>query len=513
MCTSLAHQQTIVIPKRVLLANTRRSTRFLGTSENLKWVDELSRAARPGYLQCACFIVSLLVIVKYLISRQKSRISQPEGTSATALLWFEVPSQIFRAASAAFIFAAALQDGSNWPSVVTLTYAFVMGLVRYTSDLEWRHVALHHVNFMLASTLLALSVAHLLPYIDRSHHGELGNMMTYGISSLAAAVFLSFVTRREWVPPSVDIDSPESRMPSPEETCSWLEYYVTYEWLTPVILRGARTQVTVEDLPRLPWYDEPLLLLSRVQEARRKGKTTFWTLMYLLPKEISTMIIFIALCNVAELVAPYAIYQLLDYIQDPDAAPISPWLWVCLLFLGPLMRSVTFQQYIFTSTRLIVRVKAALTQELYYKAMGSMALDDDAFGETSTTSKSQPKPEDKTTVSSVGRLSNLMSADIDSLVNGRDIILSGVGLPIAWGLSLYGLYVMLDWAAFVGIAIMVALSPLPIYISGKMAGEQRGIKKMQDSRMFYVSLWRFFDSRSLALYLLGRPIHAGAPLI
>lgn len=393
-----------------------------------------------------------------------------------------------RAASLAFVTVAAIQDGGKWTDVAVLAYAFILGVLRLIIDLEWRHVALHHINFVLSGSLLILAIGELLPYIDADHTENMSSMMIGGVSTLAAAVFVALATRREWIPPSLDLDISEkisAREPSPEETCSWLEYYVTYEWLTPLMLRGMRRQMTLEELPKLPWYDEPLLLLSRVQEARRKGKSTIWTLLHFLPKELVTMSCWITSCFVLEMVAPFAMYKLLGYLSNPEGSSFRPWVWLILLFIGPLSRSVCFQQYIFTSTRLVVRVKAALTQELYYKAMGSMELDDEVFAEIAATGKEREKNQQGTT--STGRLANLMGADIDAITRGRDIVLVVFGVTSGSIVSLIGLYALLDWSALVGIATMILLSPLPVLIARRMVGIQRDMKRIQDSRISVIS--------------------------
>ncbi|KAI2624137.1 ABC transporter [Hypoxylon sp. NC1633] len=457
-------------------------------ASNLQWIYDLSQFARAGYLQLTIVVASFLVIARYLLHRPYSKISKPEG-NAYAISWpFELCSQILRAASLAFTIAAVTRNEGRWTDATALAYAFVLGVLRLISDLEWRHVALHHVNFVLSGTLLILILGELLPYMDVAHTNDMSPMMICSISTLAAAVLVAFVTRREWIPPSLDLDTPEKisiHEPSPEETCSWLEYYVTFEWLTPLMLRGVRRQVALEELPGLPWYDEPILLLSRIQEARKKGKSTFWTLARFLPVELTAMTCWIALCNLFELIAPFAMYKLLGYLSDVEGSSYRPWVWLTLLFIGPLSRSVCFQQYVFTSTRLIVRVKAALTQELYYKAMGSMELEDEVFAEIAATGKEREKSQEGTT--SAGRLANLMGADIDTITRGRDIVMILSGSTLGSIVALIGLYALLGWSALVGIVIMLLLTPVPILIGQKMVGIQRDEKRIQDSRISVIS--------------------------
>ncbi|KAI1142406.1 ABC transporter [Hypoxylon sp. FL0543] len=476
------------VPLRSQSLYTLKSTYEKTSVSSLQWIHDLSLFARAGYLQLTIVVASFLVIVRHLLHRPYSKISRPEGNAHAVSLPFELSSQVLRASSLAFMIVAATQRETSWTDAVTLAYAFILGVLRLINDLEWRHVALHHVNFVLTGSLFILTIGELLPYIDADYTETMSPMMVCGLSTLAAAVFVALITRREWIPPSLDIDISEKippREPSPEETCSWLEYYVTYEWLTPLMLRGMRRQMTLEELPQLPWYDEPFVLLARIQEARRKGKSTFWTLVHFLPTEIVTMGCWIASSFILEMIAPYAMYELLRYLSNPEASHFRPWVWLVLLFVGPLSRSVCFQQYIFTSTRLLVRVRAALTQELYYKAMGSMELDDEVFAEIAATGKEKEGNRQSTT--STGRLANLMGADVDTIARGRDVVLVACGVTSGSVVSLIGLYKLLDWSALVGIVTMLLLSPIPVLIGRRMVGIQRDMKRIQDSRISLIS--------------------------
>ncbi|RYC61174.1 hypothetical protein CHU98_g5032 [Xylaria longipes] len=456
---------------------------------DLQWVHDLARLAQAGYLQLTIVVASFLFLVRYLLQRSYSKISLPETNASTISLPYEICGQVFRAATLALMIVAAVQLGGKWSNVATLVYAFFLGLLRLFNDLEWRHIALHHVNFVLVTVLLVVVVGELLPYADATYNQYLSPVMIGSIATLAAAVLVAASTPREWVPPSIDLDLSEkipTREPSPEETCSWIGYYVTFEWLTPLLMRGFRRQMTIEELPKLPWYDEPFVLLSRILTARAKSNRSFSTITRYLRPELTSMACFSIIAYTVELLTPFAMYKLLEYIGNPEGAIVRPWTWLILLFVGPLSRSVAFQQYVFVGTRVVVRVKAALTQELYYKAMGSMELDDEVFAEIAASGNDNNKPKKQAATAS-GRLANLMSADVDAVWQGRDVIMIIFGVPCGTVVALVGLYKLLDWPALVGTAAMLALSPLPLLISRKMMGLQRDMKQIQDSRISAVS--------------------------
>ncbi|KAH8681571.1 ATP-binding cassette transporter abc1 [Xylariales sp. PMI_506] len=470
---------------------TLQPARFISTGfgiqedhGQLQWIQQLSHLAKTGYLQIAMIAVSGTLVLRHLARRPFSKVTRPEASSSRFSLPFELLSQVLRAAALACTIVAATQQDANWINVVILSYAFLLGLLRLVNDVEWRHIALHHVNFALWVTWMLSFLEDVLPTIEATNHTVFSPIKIASIATLSAAVFVALVTRREWMPPSVDLDLPAKAPidPSPEETCSWLEYYVTWEWLTALMWKGSWRQMTMDELPSLPWYDEPLLLLRRVQEARKNNRTTAWTLLFFLKKEVITMAVWSALTFSLELISPFALYNLLGYLNDPESALLKPWVWLVLLAVGSLSRSVSFQQYIFTSTRLIVRVKAAFTQELYYKAMDSMELDDEVFQDIATVDGSKEAPK-KGQVTSTGRLANLMSADIDAITSGRDVVLVFTGLTTGTVIAMIGLYKMLNWPAAVGVGVMIIASPVGFYVAQRMVVLNRNLRKAQDARI------------------------------
>ena len=193
------------------------------------------------------------------------------------------------------------------------------------------------------------------------------------------------------------------------------------------------------------------------------------------------MALFASTSFTAELIAPFAMYQLLAYISNPNQAVLSPSIWLVLLFVGPMVKTVLFQQYIFTSTRLIVRIKAGLTQELYHRAMSSMELDGDILNDAKGKEVTAKK------ATHAGQLQNLMSGDIDAIWQARDVVMMCVGMPTGTLIAFAGLYKLMGWPALIGSGLIILSAPLPVYISQLMGKHQRQVKATQDARISLVS--------------------------
>lgn len=459
---------------------------FTAHSEShVPWIRTVAAWATSGYVQVAILVISFLWTLASVQASKKIKVTAHNAKASQISVGFELCSQITRACALAFIIVAAVRgDTQQWYNVVLVAGAFIFGLTRLASNLQWRHTALHQVNFLLGTSLLLLAAAEVLPLMEMHSTHRPGDMIIGALASLAAANLAAITTPREWAPPPMIfdlLDGPEKIAPAPEETCSWWNLYLTFEWLTPLIWKGCRRPVDMDELPPLPWYDEPLYLLSKIQEARAKSSDTLWTVLRFLRKEIPLMTFFSGTCYAVELVAPFAMYQLLAYLSNPEKAVLSPVIWLVLLFVGPMTKTVLFQQYIFTSTRLIIRVKAAMTQELYHRAMSSMELEGDVLNDA----KGQEVTAKKTT--HAGQLQNLMSGDIDAIWQARDVVLIGVGAPTGILLSFVGLYTILGWPALVGSALIVIAIPVPTYVAQLMGKSQRQVKATQDARISLIS--------------------------
>ncbi|KAJ0117923.1 hypothetical protein J7T55_014373 [Diaporthe amygdali] len=452
---------------------------------HVPWIQSVSDLATSGHFQIAFLVISFLWTAASIRASKRIKVAPHHLKASQISVGFELCSQISRACALAFIIVAAVRgDTQQWFNVALVGCAFVFGLTRLASDLRWRHTALHQVNFLLGTSLLLLAAGEVLPLLEISSTYRPDDTVIGALASLAAANFVAIITPREWAPPPVIFDlmnGPENVAPAPEETCSWWNLYFTFEWLTPLIWKGCRRAVDMDELPPLPWYDEPLYLLSRILQAREKSSDTFWTVMRFLRKEIPLMAFFSGTCYAIELVAPFAMYQLLAYLSKPDQATLSPAIWLFLLFAGPMAKTVLFQQYIFTSTRLIIRVKAAMTQELYHRAMSSMELDGDVLNDA----KGQEATAKKTT--HAGQLQNLMSGDIDAIWQARDIVLIGIGAPTGTLVAFIGLYSILGWPALIGSALIVIAIPIPTYVAQLMGKSQRQVKATQDARISLIS--------------------------
>ncbi|KAK1778584.1 P-loop containing nucleoside triphosphate hydrolase protein [Copromyces sp. CBS 386.78] len=458
-------------------------------SPGADWVLEGSRIAKSGVIQ-TCLVAFVLVwTVIETTCRYSSFVNIPETTKAVRFsLPHEILSQVSRGAAFTFTLLNGYHYHQYWCDALPVGLAFLLGLARLLAPPKWQRVSLHQINFLLFTSLVTLATAYLLPSLKMNSDETVEKTAVGAVQSLAFASLIALVTPREWAPPPAIENLAVHKhisdaQPTPEETSSWFVLYFSFGWLTPLIWKGWRTQLDMHDLPGLPWYDEPSLLLDRILKVRQRCKTTMWTVLSFQRSEILAMSFWIGFSFALDLVAPFAMYQILNYISAPDDAVLHPVIWLALLFVGPMGRSITTQQYVFTSTRLVVRLKSAMTQELYHRALASMELEDDVINDIATRGAKEQRMQS----TSAGRLANLMASDIDAVFRARDAILGLVGVPVGIALSIIGLYKIVGWTSLVGLAFLVLSMPLPAWVSRMMAKTQRKAKLAQDSRISLIS--------------------------
>ncbi|KAH8977506.1 hypothetical protein EDB92DRAFT_772241 [Lactarius akahatsu] len=269
----------------------------------------------------------------------------------------------------------------------------------------------------------------------------------------------------------------------------------------------------------------------------------FWGFMEVFRREYIQLAIFVIIKVFSTLMAPVGMNQLLRYLETRgEGAVVRPWVWVTYLFLGPALGTIAFQWYIFIATGTLVRVTAIVTQLVFEHALrirvkaetspspaatpdatpevGSEATTPDSgsvieiniVSEEAGGSSEETRSEQSTIAGSsikgkqkeeapgsdsgresdyepgdssnlVGKMNNLVSTDLENIVDGRDFLLLILYFPLQVVICVWFLYSILGWSTFVGMFVMVALFPIPGTVAGKIQKIQRETAKLTDARV------------------------------
>ncbi|KJA13742.1 hypothetical protein HYPSUDRAFT_72890 [Hypholoma sublateritium FD-334 SS-4] len=99
--------------------------------------------------------------------------------------------------------------------------------------------------------------------------------------------------------------------------------------------------------------------------------------------------------------------------------------------------------------------------------------------------KDAPKEKEKEKKNNnlIGKINNLVTTDLNNILESRDFLLLVQFVPLQLCLCTTFLYQVLGWSAFVGLASMLILFPIPGYIAKLTQDVQRARIKMTDARV------------------------------
>ncbi|KAJ8594874.1 hypothetical protein M405DRAFT_929881 [Rhizopogon salebrosus TDB-379] len=435
---------------------------------------------------------------------------------------------------------------------MTAAYASMLGLISVTVKPRWSRLVSNHLATLLLAIFAVFAYRDLWPLITfHQHPKELkeGTLLWAKVVVLfLTSVVFPLVSPRQYIP--IDPAHPTDT-PHPEQTSSWLSM-ILYTWLDPIVFKAYRVpHLPQEELPPLADHDYSRNLkkksfphLDPFSGSRRRH--IFFGLLRIYRVEYMVLAIMVIIHVSANLASPVGINQLLLYIETKgEDAVVGPWVWICWLFFGPMVASLSLQWYIFIATRTLVRAEGILTQLVFEHALkirmkaelpedsrksgdstgtstpnttsivgsSTVALDENTEensdetleptgSETLSTSsakkgeqKAQDAKEDLGSSSKnhsnaenlVGKINNLVTTDLNNITEGRHFLLVGLYTPLQVILCIWFLHGILGWSAFVGLAVMVILFPLPGYVAKKIQSVQKEKMNKAGSDFIYRS--------------------------
>ncbi|XXH02739.1 hypothetical protein Hte_009124 [Hypoxylon texense] len=461
---------------------------------------KLSEFIATGHLYIACVALSLVFLLGSVVlshgfhgRKLKSHASADSSEGTRRLhtpLKYAITQVVIFAAALSLAVYTTVKDG-YWIQPLALGYILVLGVSQFVWKPSVVGVLLNrHVNWLAAAITFLESVRLLAPIAIIGTHSKPSVVECVKLICLVCALMAAFIAPRQLRMKETNLENIASKDAneklSPEETCSWFSYYISYEWLTYLTIRGFFRDLAIDDLPPLPSYDAPTIWLQRMRQARLKGGKTLKTLCLTFRNDIKTIMVWSVATAMAEYLAPCAMYNLLSYLEKPDLNTIvvHPFVWIVLLFVGPMTRSVCYQRSIFTGTRLLVRVKSTMITEIYQVVMRSQS--DDTLRLNQKWDKSDDARQDDVKPTSV-KIESLLSYDADAIANAADIFYALTASVVSAAIAMTFLYQLLGWPSLVGVAVLLCLSPTPAMLSGRQSRLHRFVMEATDARLSRIS--------------------------
>ncbi|TFY83125.1 hypothetical protein EWM64_g881 [Hericium alpestre] len=269
----------------------------------------------------------------------------------------------------------------------------------------------------------------------------------------------------------------------------------------------------------------------------------FWGLLKTFQREYVVLMLMLVVKAVTGFLSPLGINRLLQYLESGGKdATIHPWVWISALFWAPMLGSFALQWYIFVATGTMVRLEGIITQLVFEHSLrvrmkaetddsgsksgnttavatpdtasveeghspqesesseGTLRPDTVSAEASSSAKGKQPakagespadaaedekfnKDGSKKADNLVGKINNLVSTDVSNITDGRDFLLLILYIPLQIAICIWFLNSILGWSAFVGMAMMLVLFPVPGYVARLIQTAQVETMKQTDSRV------------------------------
>ncbi|KAI0344119.1 multidrug resistance-associated ABC transporter [Trametopsis cervina] len=354
-------------------------------------------------------------------------------------------------------------------------------------------------------------------------------------------VLIPLLVPRQYIP--VDPKEP-SEVLNPEQTAS-IASMALYGFLDHYVFLGYRLpHLSLDQLPPLADYDYTKNLVKKSfshidPTITRSKRHLFFGLMRVFWLEYIVLFISLIMRVLTNFMVPIGMYQLLKYLADGTNETVRPWVWIIWMGTGPLFGSISVQWYIFVATRVLVQVQALITELVFEHALRIRVKAETSSGTPSPSAASSvattpdnaslaersdrgesPDTDDETTTAVsegtsvpkgkksrapseastaaasekpkeasagsgnlVGKLNNLVTTDLNNLVDGRDFLFVLVYTPLQIVLSVTFQYQILGWSAFMGLIVIVVMFPIPGYIAKLIQSAQVEKMKKTDARV------------------------------
>ncbi|KAL4917030.1 ABC transporter type 1, transmembrane domain-containing protein [Aspergillus aurantiobrunneus] len=323
-------------------------------------------------------------------------------------------------------------------------------------------------------------------------------------------LLLSIATRRGNKP--VLVPHEEGLEPARHPVASLLSL-ATFSWLDPLILKGYRQSLELEDVWNLTASQKASTVLEDFRCRQYKGPLVVKLLRYF----AGTILLqgaWTIFSNLFTYLPTILLKAILEYVEDPRSTTSNAaWLYAVLLFVSAATQGVADGQSLWIGRKMGVKLRAIIIGEIYAKALRRKAGPAMDAGKTKSEEKAPGKkqkrsllsfgrnkkkaatdPETDTskkevieetdTSANIGTIINLMAIDSFKVSEvGAYLHFLWASVPVQIVIAVTLLYRLLGFSSFAGIIIMVLMLPINLVIAKNFSRLQNQILKGTDARI------------------------------
>lgn len=397
--------------------------------------------------------------------------------------------------------------------LVSWGYILFLVLVRFvlsTMDLFsaprlWTHTAiLYALQWLFNVMVFRSAIIH-----PTSRRATIFTGIEFGLGTLL--LLISLTTRRGNKPVLVEY---EDNLEPPRHPMASLLSLATFSWLDPLVWKGYRQALELEDVWNLTVSQKAANVLGDFRKRQMKGSLA-WKLLRFFSTTILLQGAWTVFANLFVFMPSLLLKAILEYVEDPrSTTPNAAWFYAILLFCSATVQGVADGQALFMGRKMGVKVRAIIIGEIYAKALrrkagasvepASKAAQEPPMTKDANKKKKKslfarkkknsddpeatqnPKSdlEDPAMQANVGTIINLMAIDSFKVSEvGAYLHFLWASVPVQVIMAVVLLYRIMGFSSFAGIVLMVLMLPINLVIARQFNKVQNEILKGTDARI------------------------------
>ncbi|KAI9094069.1 ABC transporter type 1, transmembrane domain-containing protein [Phlyctochytrium arcticum] len=283
-------------------------------------------------------------------------------------------------------------------------------------------------------------------------------------------------SRRRLTPASTHSGSSARELPISGELTAGLFSKLTFRWFNPLIQKGYRKTLTMDDVPDLIEADKSAHVCQQFMKIRLRHASLPTALFYLVRPLLSVQLIFAIVSALLSFSGPFFLNRILVHVSTPDAPAIQGIGYAVAMLTLTVIQEICDGQLYFIGRRIGMRVRAVIIGQIYSKALFRRSA-----AQQATTTNAEGSEE--STSASTGQVTNLMAVDAQKILEVSSYLTYYVASPLQIVICIGLLLTVLGWPALAGVAVMLIMTPTGVFIGQLMGKMQKRLIKATDKRM------------------------------
>lgn len=425
------------------------------------------------------------------VSQTDFEVSRPKGQLSTAAV--EI---LFLAAEVA-VWIAVLVTGAGGrhgtqPAIAKLvswSYILILAGLRFAltvSDRQtvprlWNHTAaLYGAQWLCTVMVFRSSIIH-----PRSHRAQVLSILEFCFATVL--LLIAVVTRRG---NRTVVLLREDGLEPPRHTTASLLSLLSFSWIDPLIFKGYRRPLELEDVWNLTVNQHAAAILNDFRQAYR-SYTLVWRLLRYFDRMLIIQAAWTVFSNLFIFLPTLLLKAILEYVENPQSKSTNAaWFYAVLLFVSGAIQATGDGQALWIGRQIGLKLRAIIIGEIYAKALrrkaGATGLNQDE-DEAVSSGGGDKKKQDKVRAmeqAKVGTIINLMAIDSFKVSEACAYLhFLWASVPTQVIVAIVLLYRVLGFSSFAGIALMMLLIPVNVLIARQFRAIQNKILEYTDKRI------------------------------